>query len=94
MNTNSSAEEIGLRVMSALYRAAAVDLLIRDYHWRGAAAERFAAQMGIEVVSRVERYLDLRRELATRDGHAATAAESIDLPDGPVIPDGRDGRTL
>lgn len=63
-NENERTRALGL--MAVLYRAAVIDILIRDYHWRGAPAERFADRLAAETAARAEREARLHRELNER----------------------------
>lgn len=57
-----------LREAARLYRAAAVEVLMREYRWTAAAAERFAGLLGDEAADRARRAAELRRALRER-GH-------------------------
>lgn len=72
--TGTEAEAAGARTAAALreaarlYRAAAVEVLMREYRWTAAAAERFAGLLGDEAADRARRAAELRRALRER-GH-------------------------
>ena len=52
-----------LREVTRLYRAAAVEILMREYRWRPEAAEQFAGMMAEEAADRARRAAELRRIL-------------------------------
>lgn len=52
-----------LRGVTRLYRAAAVEILMREYRWRPEAAEWFAGMMAEEVADTARRAAALRRML-------------------------------
>lgn len=58
-----------LREVIRLYRAAAVEVLMREYRWRAGAAERFADLMVAEAAEGARRAAELRRTMQERTMH-------------------------
>lgn len=48
------------------WRSAAVELLMREYHWTPGAAARFADRLETEAAQTAARAVEMRRELAER----------------------------
>lgn len=63
MSNTDERTATALREVTRLYRAAAVEILMREYRWRPEAAEQFAGMMAEEVAGVARRAAALRRML-------------------------------
>lgn len=63
MSNTDERTATALREVTRLYRAAAVEILMREYRWRPEAAEQFAGMMAEEVAGAARRAAELRRIL-------------------------------